>query len=376
MTDNSLLQPPPPTNTFSQSHTRLPSVIAVKEGAHRIYDLLRTSGWEKDEVQAELLTEAEIAAAARSASNRAPHNGGLSSAVTPALSDELAVPQPQKGVECPREDNSSSSNRERSSEASSAAGSKNSNSLESAVDSRAAATPAVSDDRAGWQKHAKDAIAADVRRISGRYGADVATKMERAGATTETETKSTRRRSSLARVSDFVFGAQEPVYAQQQPYGHNSSPPQQRPWKPHQWGQPAIPVMSAASPSYATPPHFSSAHATSPSFSSTYVAPAAQLSSSGMLQAAAAADQQMTVALSMNEHFGFEPYSAGSFFGITYIYPGSQAQRLGIEAGAEIKAINTWHVTNQGEYDEALAKACQVARPRTINITVTIPQDE
>merc|ERR1712070_693924 len=67
----------------------LKDVIAVKEGAHRIYDLLRTSGWEKDEVQAEMLTEEEIAAATRSASNReaAPSGSGSSAAVAPMLTN-------------------------------------------------------------------------------------------------------------------------------------------------------------------------------------------------------------------------------------------------------------------------------------------------
>ena len=84
----------------------------------------------------------------------------------------------------------------------------------------------------------------------------------------------------------------------------------------------------------------------------------------------------MTITLSMNEHFGFEPYTSGNFFGINQIYPGSQAQRLGIEVGAEIKAVNTWRVSNRAEYDVAMAAACQMVRPGYINMTVTIPQDE
>ena len=84
----------------------------------------------------------------------------------------------------------------------------------------------------------------------------------------------------------------------------------------------------------------------------------------------------MTITLSMNEHFGFEPYTSNNFFGINHIYPGSQAERLGIEVGAEIKAVNTWRVSNRAEYDAAMAAASQMVRPGTINMTVTIPEDE
>ena len=80
--------------------------------------------------------------------------------------------------------------------------------------------------------------------------------------------------------------------------------------------------------------------------------------------------------LSMNEHFGFEPYSSGNFFGLHQLYPGSQAERRGIEAGAEIKAVNTWRVSNRAEYEAAMAAASQMVRPGTINMTVTIPEDE
>ena len=140
--------------------------------------------------------------------------------------------------------------------------------------------------------------------------------------------------------------------------GYRSSPQQPRSWQPQQWGQPAIPGTYTASPSY----------------SSKYVAPLSH--PSGILQAGAAADQQMTVALSMDEHFGFELHSSANFFGVGHIYPGLQAERLGIEVGAEIKAINTWRVSNQAEYNAALAAASQMGRPGTINVTVTIPQDE
>ena len=84
----------------------------------------------------------------------------------------------------------------------------------------------------------------------------------------------------------------------------------------------------------------------------------------------------MTVRLSMYEHFGFEPFTSDNFFGINHIYSGSQAERLGIEVGAEIKAVNTVRVSNRAEYDAALAGASQMVRPGTINMTVTIPEDE
>ena len=51
-------------------------------------------------------------------------------------------------------------------------------------------------------------------------------------------------------------------------------------------------------------------------------------------------------------------------------------ERLGIEGGAEIKAVNTWRVSNRAQYDAAMAAACQMVRPGTINMTVTIPEDE
>ena len=52
------------------------------------------------------------------------------------------------------------------------------------------------------------------------------------------------------------------------------------------------------------------------------------------------------------------------------------AEHLRIEVGAEIKAVNGQRVSNQGEYDSAIARACQMVRPGSIEMTVTIPQDE
>ena len=54
----------------------------------------------------------------------------------------------------------------------------------------------------------------------------------------------------------------------------------------------------------------------------------------------------------------------------------AEAERLGIEAWAEIKAVNTWRVSNRAQYDAAMAAASQMVRPGTINMTVTIPEDE
>ena len=183
----------------------LKDVIAVKEGAHRIYDMLRTAGWEKDEVQAEMLTEGEVAAAQRSRSSRRQ--------VAPALAIEAAA-APNNGPL----GGGGGGGDARAAESEPGAGT---DSLEPASDHRAAAEPAH-DDRAGWQKHAKDTIAADVERMSGRYGPDVAAKMQRktAGAST-----TARRRSSLTAVGAFVVGA---MSQQQQQWGQQQQ---------FQWGQ-------------------------------------------------------------------------------------------------------------------------------------------